>query len=147
MTLRTRTNMVRRVPVGTGVSYDHEHVTRRDTTLALVPLGFADGVPRLAGGRGEVWLNGTRCRVAGRVAMDQFVADAGDTVVHMGDTVTVFGPGDQGEPTVAEWADWAQTNPHEILTGIGNRVTRHYLPSTPVTAGGRQWLRAVESGV
>ncbi|MFI6027265.1 alanine racemase [Amycolatopsis magusensis] len=131
MTLRTRANMVRRVPGGTGVSYDHEYVTSRDTTLALVPLGFADGVPRLAGGRAEVLLGGRRCRVAGRVAMDQFVADAGDAPVRIGDEVVLFGPGERSEPTVAEWARWARTNPHEILTGIGNRVPRRYLPATP----------------
>lgn len=146
MTLRARTNMVKRVPLGTGVSYDHEYITRKDTTLALVPLGFADGVPRRAGSQGEVWLNGTRCRVAGRVAMDQFVVDAGDAVVRIGDAVIVFGPGDQGEPTVTEWADWAQTNPHEVLTGIGNRVARRYLPSTPIAAGAGGRSRGGQGG-
>ena len=131
MTLRSRANMVRRVPAGTGVSYDHEYVTGRETTLALVPLGFADGVPRRATGRAEVLLHGRRCRVAGRVAMDQFVAEAGDAPVRIGDEVLVFGPGTRGEPTVSEWAHWAQTNPHEILTGIGNRVPRRYLPAIP----------------
>jgi alanine racemase len=135
MTLRTRTIMVKRVAGGTGVSYEHEYVTDGDTTLALVPLGFADGVPRLLGNRGEVLVNGTRCPIAGRVAMDQFVADVGDTGARIGDEVLLFGTGEQGEPTVAEWAAWARTNAHEILTGIGGRVPRRYLPSGTRPAG------------
>jgi alanine racemase len=129
MTLRTRAILVKRVPGGTGVSYEHEYVTAGDTTLALVPLGFADGVPRLLTNRGEVLVNGLRCPIAGRVAMDQFVADVGDAVVRIGDEVLLFGTGEYGEPTASDWAAWARTNAHEILTGIGARVPRRYLPS------------------
>jgi alanine racemase len=128
MTLRGRTILVKRVPRGTGVSYEHEYHTSRDTTLVLVPLGFADGVPRLLTNNGEVWLAGGRYPIAGRVAMDQFVVDVGDAAVRIGDDVLLFGPGEQGEPTATEWADWARTNAHEILTGIGGRVPRRYLP-------------------
>jgi alanine racemase len=134
MALHTRAIMVKRVATGTGVSYGHQYVTRHDSTLALVPLGFADGVPRLLTNRGEVLVNGTRCRIAGRVAMDQFVVDARDLQVHLGDDVLLFGNGESGEPTVAEWAVWADTNAHEILTGIGGRVPRRYLE--------REWPRA-----
>lgn len=134
MTLRSRTVMVKRVAAGTGVSYEHQYVTGDDSTLALVPLGFADGVPRLLTNRGEVLCGGRRCRIAGRVAMDQFVVDAGDLEVHIGDDVLLFGDGESGEPTVAEWAVWADTNAHEILTGIGGRVPRRYLE--------REWPRA-----
>jgi alanine racemase len=129
MTLRSRAILVKRVPGGTGVSYEHEYVTGRETTLALVPVGFADGVPRLLTNRGEVLVNGRRCPIAGRVAMDQFVADVGDAVVRIGDEVLLFGTGEYGEPTVSDWAAWARTNAHEILTGIGARVPRRYLPS------------------
>jgi alanine racemase len=142
MTLRTRTIMVKRVTGGTGVSYEHEYVTDTDTTLALIPLGFADGVPRLLGNRGEVLVNGTRCPIAGRVAMDQFVVDVGDAPVRIGDDVLLFGPGEDGEPTATDWAAWAQTNAHEILTGIGGRVPRRYLPSGARQAGEREWPRA-----
>jgi alanine racemase len=129
MTLRGRAVMVKRVPRGTGVSYHHDYTTTGDTTLVLVPLGFADGVPRTASGHGEVSIHGTRYPIAGRVAMDQFVVDVGDAPVRIGDEVVLFGPGDDGEPTVIEWACWAGTNPHEILTGIGHRVPRRYLPA------------------
>jgi alanine racemase len=137
MTLRTRTIMVKRVAGGTGVSYEHEYVTGGETTLALVPLGFADGVPRLLGNRGEVLVNGTRGPIAGRVAMDQFVVDVGDASVRIGDEVLLFGTGERGEPTAAQWAAWARTNAHEILTGIGGRVPRRYLPSGARPAGDR----------
>jgi alanine racemase len=125
MTLRSRVVNVKRVGRGTGVSYGPDHVTNRPTTLALLPLGFADGLPRAAQGRAEVWLLGRRCPVVGRIAMDQCVIDAGALPVAIGDPVTVFGPGGAA-PTVADWARWAGTSPHEILTGIGARVRRTY---------------------
>lgn len=127
MTLRARAVQVKRVPAGTGVSYGHDHVTARATTLVLVPLGFADGVPRLAGAHGaQVWFRGACHPVVGRIAMDQFVVDVGDTPAHVGDEIVLFGPGDEGEPTAVDWARWAGTNPHEILTGIGPRVPRRH---------------------
>ncbi|MEU7399600.1 alanine racemase C-terminal domain-containing protein, partial [Streptomyces albogriseolus] len=118
---------------GTGVSYGPEYVTGAPTTLALLPLGYADGLPRATEGRAEVWLGGRRRPVVGRIAMDQCVVDAGDVPVAIGDPVVVLGPGDDASPpaasppTVAEWARWAGTNPHEILTGIGARVGRDHL--------------------
>ncbi|MCG5470231.1 alanine racemase [Micromonospora sp. LAH09] len=129
MTLRTSVINVKRVPAGTGVSYGPEHVTGAPTTLALLPLGYADGLPRAAEGRAEVWVGGRRCPIVGRIAMDQCVVDVGDLPVTIGDPVVVFGPteGDQRPPTVVEWARWAGTNPHEILTGIGARVAREHL--------------------
>jgi alanine racemase len=99
------------------------------TPLALVPLSFADGAMRSAGQRGSVSINGVRCPIAGRIAMDQFVVDAGDSDVHAGDDAILFGPGDHGEPTAADWAQWAQTHPHEVLIGVSSRVARRYLPA------------------
>jgi alanine racemase len=133
MTLRTSVINVKRVPAGTGVSYGPDYMTDRPTTLALVPLGYADGLSRAAEGRACVWLAGRRCPIVGRIAMDQCVVDAGDLQVALGDPVVVFGPGDDtgshdsAEPTVAEWAQWAGTNPHEVLTGIGTRVARVHI--------------------
>lgn len=136
MTLRARVVLVKRVPAGTGVSYGLDYTTPGETTLALVPLGYADGIPRHAATSAQVWIGGRRHPVAGRVSMDQFVVDAGDTPVALGDEVLVFGPGDHGEPTVSDWAGWAGTNAHEILTRIGPRVPRRYLtaPHPGVTA-------------
>ncbi|GAA4594730.1 alanine racemase [Actinoplanes octamycinicus] len=126
MTLESTVILTKRVGPGTGVSYGPDHVVARETTLALVPAGYADGVPRRVAGRAEVAVHGRRVPVVGRIAMDQIVLDVGDLPVRAGDRVVLFGPGDRGEPTVAEWAGWAETNPHEILTGIGPRVRRSY---------------------
>jgi alanine racemase len=87
-------------------------------------VGYADGLPRAASGRASVWLHGRRCPVVGLVSMDQAVVDAGSLPVAVGEVATVFGPGTQGEPTAAEWAAWAGTIEHEIVTRIGSRVRR-----------------------
>jgi alanine racemase len=108
------------------VSYGHEYTTGRETTLVLVPLGYADGIPRHAGNRGPVWINGSRFRIAGRVCMDQFVVDVGDLDVAPGDPVVLFGSGRDGEPTAQDWADAADTIHYEIVTRIGPRVERVY---------------------
>lgn len=128
MTLSAPVASVKRVPAGQGVSYGLTYRTTDETTLVLVPLGYADGIPRIAGGRASIWLNGRRYPVRGRIAMDQFVLDVGDDPVELGDRVIVFGPGGQGEPTAEEWAGWADTIGDEIITRIGHRVPRRYLP-------------------
>ncbi|MDP9101228.1 MAG: alanine racemase, partial [Actinomycetota bacterium] len=127
MTLASSVALVKRVPAGSGVSYGHLYTTTGDATLALVPLGYGDGVPRAAAGRAQVLLAGQRWTVAGAVCMDQFVIDAGDAVVSAGDEVVLFGPGDRGEPTAREWADVLGTIDYEIVTRVGARVRRHYV--------------------
>lgn len=129
LTVRAQVLLTKRVPAGTGVSYGPDFVTDRETTLALVPLGFADGVPRQSAGRGCVAIHGVRCPIVGRVAMDQIVVDVGDLHTRPGDIAVMLGPGTHGEPAAAEWAEWAATNPHEILTGIGARLPRRYGPA------------------
>ncbi|MBE7189639.1 alanine racemase [Jatrophihabitans endophyticus] len=127
MTLRGAAASVKRVRAGEGVSYGHEYVTPRETTLVLVPLGYADGIPRHAGNAGPVWVGGVRATVSGRVCMDQFVVDVGDLEVAEGDPVVLFGPGRDGEPTAQDWADAAGTIHYEIVTRIGPRVPRTYV--------------------
>jgi alanine racemase len=134
MTLTAPVVMVKRVPAGQGVSYGLTYRTERETSLALVPLGYADGIPRIASGFAEVWLNGKRFPVVGRIAMDQFVVDVGDAPVAPGDAVVVFGPGDRGEPTAEDWAGYATTIGDEIVTRVGARVARRY-----VGEGSEQW--------
>lgn len=124
MTLTAPVVSVRRVRAGTPVGYGHSWTTPRATTLALLPLGYADGLPRAASGRAEVLLRGRRCPVVGRVSMDQVVVDVGDEPVLAGETATVLGPGTAGEPTPADWAAWSDTLPHEVVTGFGPRITR-----------------------
>ena len=124
LTLTAPIVSVRRVGTGAEVGYGHTWSASRPTTLALLPLGYADGLPRAASGRAEVLVRGRRCSLVGRISMDQAVIDVGDEPVAPGETVTVFGPGTRGEPTVADWAQWADTIEHEIVTGIGARVSR-----------------------
>ncbi|MDQ4214294.1 alanine racemase [Microbacterium sp. ASV81] len=124
MTLRGAVAAVRRVPAGTGVSYGYDHRTDAETTLALVPLGYADGVPRHASGRGPVMIGGRRFTVAGRVAMDQFIVDVGDAPVEVGDEVVLFGDPTLGLPSATDWAQAAGTINYEIVTRIGSRVPR-----------------------
>jgi len=127
MTLRTRVAAVRRVEPGTGASYGHAWRADQPTTLALIPLGYADGVPRHASGRGEVLLRGARRRIVGRVAMDQFLVDVGDDAVEVGDEAVLFGDPDTGAPSADDWGEAADTIGYEIVTRIGPRVTRTYL--------------------
>jgi alanine racemase len=126
MTLTARLIQVKRVPAGSGVSYNHRYVTPAETTLGLVPLGYADGVPRTAIGQPLVWARGKRWKIAGTVCMDQFVIDFGDEPVQTGDEVVLFGPGDDGEPTAQEWGERLGTISYEIATGLGRRVPRVY---------------------
>jgi alanine racemase len=126
MTLVARIALVKRVPAESGVSYGHLYVTDRETTLGLVPLGYADGILRHGTNRLEVLAAGRRRRIAGRVCMDQFMIDVGDDPLAEGDEVILFGDGSQGEPTAQEWADSLGTITHEIVTRIGSRVPRVY---------------------
>jgi alanine racemase len=126
MTLRARLALVKRVPAGAGVSYGHRYVTGRETTLGLVPLGYADGVPRAASGFPLVTAHGRRWPITGTVCMDQFVVDFGDEPVQAGDEVVLFGPGDGGEATAQEWGEAIGGISYEIATGIGGRVPRTY---------------------
>ena len=130
MTLRSTVALTKQVPAGSGVSYLHRYVTERDTRLALVPLGYADGIPRNATNVGQVQLGGIRRTIAGTVCMDQFVVDVGDDPVEAGDGVVLFGPGDDGEPTAQDWAEALGTINYEIVTRLGARVPRTYVGGT-----------------
>jgi alanine racemase len=126
MTFRARVALAKRVPAGEGVSYGHAWTTPRETTIALVPVGYADGVPRALNRRGrmQVLLSGERRPVVGRVCMDQIMVDCGDDAVAAGDEVVLFG---DGGPTAQDWADELDTIHYEVVTGVhGNRVTRTY---------------------
>ena len=130
MTLSASLALVKQVPGGHGVSYGHHYVTPGETTLGLVPLGYADGIPRHASGAGPVLVGGKWRTVAGRVAMDQFVVDLGGDEPEAGARAVLFGPGDGGEPTAEDWAQAAGTIGYEIVTRIGSRVPRVYVDGT-----------------
>jgi alanine racemase len=127
MTLTAEVALTKRVPAGSGVSYGHRYHTVTESTLALVPLGYADGVPRHATNLGEVLVGGRRRAIAGTVCMDQFVVDVENDLVAPGDQVVLFGPGDRGEPTAQDWAEAIGTINYEIVTRVGPRVPRRYV--------------------
>jgi alanine racemase len=128
MTLRCPVTLVKSVRAGEGVSYGHTWSADRDSTLALMPIGYADGVPRILSGRFDVLINGQRRPNVGRVCMDQFLVDLGpgETDVQEGDTAILFGPGTQGEPTAQDWADLLDTIHYEVVTYPRGRVIRVY---------------------
>ncbi len=132
MTVQARVALTKRVPAGTGVSYGHTYTTVRDTTLALVPVGYADGVPRAAGNRAPVLAAGAQRTIAGRVCMDQFVLDVGDDPVAPGDAAVLWGPGAHGEPTAQQWADALDTIHYELVTRVGGRFRRRYVGTAGV---------------
>lgn len=127
MTLRTRVIAVRRIEHGQGVSYGHTYRANGATNLALVPVGYADGVPRQASGAAPVVIGGERFQIAGRVAMDQIVIATGERAVAVGDEVILFGDPASGVPSAEDWARAAGTIGYDIVTRLGGRVTRRYV--------------------
>lgn len=126
MSARATVAAVKSIPAGAGVSYGHHYVATQDTTVAVVPVGYGDGIPVHASGRGPVLAAGARRTVIGRVCMDQFVIDLGEDSARPGDDAVLFGPGLHGEPTVQDWAEAAGTINYEIVTRIGGRFERRY---------------------
>ncbi|MER6915554.1 alanine racemase [Streptomyces sp. NPDC000594] len=132
MTLAASVALVKRVPAGHGVSYGHHYTTPEATTLGLIPVGYADGVPRHASGQGPVLVGGRVRTAVGRIAMDQFVVDLGGQEIPEGSEALLFGPGTRGEPSAEDWARAAGTIAYEIVTRIGARVPRVHLHEEPV---------------
>lgn len=115
---------VRRLQAGDSVSYGGTYVAEQPTTIALLPIGYADGYRRMLSGRGEVLIRSRRCRVAGRVCMDLTVVDCGDLDVTPGDEAVLIGRQGDQEITADEMADWLHTINYEVTTQITERVPR-----------------------
>lgn len=128
MTLKCAVAMVKSVQAGEGVSYGHAWTAAVDTTVALLPIGYADGVYRMLSGRLAVLINGRPYNSVGRICMDQFMVDLGpgDTGVAEGDEAILFGPGTAGEPTAQDWADLLGTIHYEVVTSPRGRVLRTF---------------------
>ncbi|UXA20585.1 alanine racemase [Mycobacterium sp. SMC-4] len=128
MTLKCPVVQVRSIRAGEGVSYGHTWIAPTDTTVALIPAGYADGVFRTLSNRLEVQINGRRYRNVGRICMDQFVVDLGPGSVEVaeGDDAILFGPGVHGEPTAQDWADMLGTINYEVVTSPRGRIGRSY---------------------
>jgi alanine racemase len=119
---------VKRVGSGAGVSYGHTYRTSAPTTLALVAIGYGHGIPRKAGNRASVTLEGRRMPIVGRVAMDVLVIDAGDAPIAAGSRVVFFGDPTRGEIPLTEWADAVAENPYSLLACLDHRVSRVVAP-------------------
>jgi alanine racemase len=127
MKLFAKLQLVKSVKAGQSVGYGGTAITKSDTKLGVVTLGYADGVPRNANNSAGIYVAGKRAPIIGRVSMDQFVVDLGlDSLAKIGDEVIVFGDGSQGEYTIDEWAKACATINYEIVTRIGVRVPRIY---------------------
>ena len=122
MTVRGVVVLTKELAAGDGVSYGHTFVATEPMRVALVPMGYGDGIPRHASSTAEVLVDGVRAPVLGRICMDQFVVGAPEA--RAGDEVVLFGPGSQGEPTATDWARWCGTINYEIVTRMGGRQTR-----------------------
>ncbi len=125
-----RIGLVKQLPAGVGIGYSQTTHLRRPSVVAVLPVGYADGLPLAASGRGEVLLHGQRCPILGRVTMDQVMIDATDIAarrsVSEGDVVTLIGQQGDASITVNQWGRWAQTIPWALLCGISRRVPRIY---------------------
>ena len=127
LTWRSVVALTKRLPAGEALSYGHRYRLERDANVATVPVGYADGYPRLLSSRADVLIRGQRCRVAGSVTMDQVIVDCGDLTVEAGDEVVLLGrQGSQAVP-VEELAGLTGTIGYEIISGIGDRVPREYV--------------------
>lgn len=123
---------VKKLPAGHPVSYGGTWVAPRDTYIGIVPLGYADGIDRHASGKIWVGANGQKYPQVGRICMDQFMVDLGNTPdgqppLKPGDTVRLWGDGSQGEPTADDWAEAADTINYTIVTALNSRVPRIYI--------------------
>ncbi len=129
MRLEAEVVHVKDVPAGTPVGYGHTYTTPSAGRLALVPLGYGDGIPRHAGNAGPVRIGAHRGRLAGRVSMDQVVVDlgAGGADVAVGDVAVLLGDARDGVPTAQDWADAAGTISYEIVTRLGSRIPRTHV--------------------
>jgi len=126
MTVTAPLALTKSIHAGAGVSYGQTWTAPGETRVGLVPLGYGDGVPRHAGNNAEVWVDGARRPIRGRICMDQFVVDLGDGAAP-GDEVVLFGPGGAGEPTADDWARACGTIHYEIVTRMGGRLHRRYV--------------------
>lgn len=126
MTLQARIAQVKTVPAGSSVSYGLTWTTPVQTRLAVVPVGYGDGIAIAASNKAKVLVGGRRVPVVGRICMDQLVVDLGDVPAERGDVAVLFGPGTQGEPTAQDWATASGTIAYEVVTRLGDRITRTY---------------------
>ena len=126
LSLKSKVVYCKGVPKGQGISYGHSYITKRDTLIATLPIGYGDGYPRNLSNIASVLIGGRRFKVSGRVCMDQIMVDVGDAKVKIGDEVVLIGSQGKSKITAEELAELAETIPYEIVCGLGSRVPRIY---------------------
>jgi len=124
---KTHVVYVKKVPAGTPLSYGSTYITKKETTIATLPVGYADGLPRALSNKGEVLIKGKRYPIAGRVCMDLTLVDVGNSSIKPGDEVALIGR--QGNEAIStdDVAKLADTISYEVICGIGKRVPRVYI--------------------
>jgi alanine racemase len=127
LSLKTKVLFVKRLPGGYGVSYGHDYITRRDTTIVTLPIGYGDGYPRNLSNRAPVLIRGMRFKISGRICMDQIMVDVGNFKVRVGDQAILIGSQGKNKISAEELSNLADTIPYEIVCGLGNRVPRIYV--------------------
>jgi len=132
MTARATLALSKPLAAGASVSYGYLWTAEAPTTVGLVPVGYADGVPRHASNVAQVQIAGRRRPIRGRICMDQFVVDLDGELLAPGEDVVLFGTGRGGEPTAQDWAEATGTISYEIVSRIGGRMTRRYVDSDPL---------------
>ena len=127
LSLKTKVIYVKKVPKGYGISYGHTYVTKKDTTIVTLPIGYGDGYPRNLSNQASVLIRGKRFKISGRICMDQIMVDVQDTPVKIGDEAVLIGSQGKNKITAEELADLSNTIPYEIVCGLGSRIPRVYI--------------------
>jgi alanine racemase len=128
LSFHARVVLVKALPAGTSISYNRTKTLQRPSRIAIVAVGYGDGVPTAASNRGYFLIKGQRCPILGRVTMDQTVVDVSDLPeVKVGELATILGPQGKNQITVQEFCAWSDCIPWEALCSLTQRVQRHYL--------------------
>jgi len=124
LSLKTKVVFVKKVPAGSGISYGHDYVTKKATSIVTLPIGYGDGYPRNLSNKAPVLIKGKRFKICGRICMDQIMVDVGNTRVKIGDEAVLIGVQGKNIITTEELAELSNTIPYEIVCGLGSRIPR-----------------------
>ena len=127
LSLRTKIIFSKKVPKGYGISYGHDYITKKKTTIITLPIGYGDGYPRNLSNKAPVLIKGRRFTASGRICMDQILVDIGNLEARVGDEVVLIGTQEKNKITAEELALLSGTIPYEIVCGLGSRIPRIYL--------------------